>query len=114
MRWSSYLYYLKPTAERSGWLRPERLLGEKGIPKGSKAGREMFARLMERRRAAEATARCGRVRRGWFVGSEQERTMSLKWIAQRLHTGSWTYVSNLLHGTPGAPHPTQQWLPLCQ
>ncbi|HZM03303.1 MAG TPA: transposase [Candidatus Saccharimonadales bacterium] len=26
----------------------------------------------------------------------QETTMSLKWIAQRLHMGSWTYVSNLL------------------
>ena len=23
--------------------------------------------------------------------------MSLKWIAQRLHMGSWTYVSNLLN-----------------
>jgi REP element-mobilizing transposase RayT len=27
----------------------------------------------------------------------QESTMSLKWIARRLHMGSWTYVSNLLH-----------------
>ena len=27
----------------------------------------------------------------------QQTTMTLKWIAQRLHTGSWTYVSNLLH-----------------
>ena len=26
----------------------------------------------------------------------QETTMSLKWIAQRLHMGSWTYLSNLL------------------
>lgn len=26
----------------------------------------------------------------------QETTMSLKWIAQRLSMGSWTYVSNLL------------------
>jgi putative transposase len=26
----------------------------------------------------------------------QETTMTLKWIAQRLHMGSWTYVSNLL------------------
>jgi len=23
--------------------------------------------------------------------------MTLKWIAQRLNMGSWTYVSNLLH-----------------
>jgi len=27
----------------------------------------------------------------------QETTMTLKWIAQRLNMGSWTYVSNLLH-----------------
>ena len=27
----------------------------------------------------------------------QQTTMTLKWIAQRLHMGSWTYVSNLLH-----------------
>jgi hypothetical protein len=27
----------------------------------------------------------------------QETTMSLKWIAGRLHMGSWTYVSNLIH-----------------
>jgi len=25
-----------------------------------------------------------------------ETTMSLKWIARRLHMGSWTYVSDLL------------------
>jgi hypothetical protein len=30
----------------------------------------------------------------------QETTMSLKWIAQRLHMGSWTYVSRLLHEKP--------------
>ena len=27
----------------------------------------------------------------------RETTMSLKWIARRLHTGSWPHVSNLLH-----------------
>jgi len=27
----------------------------------------------------------------------QETIMTLKWIARRLHMGSWTYVSNLLH-----------------
>jgi hypothetical protein len=25
-------------------------------------------------------------------------TMTLRWIADRLHTGSWICVSNLLHG----------------
>jgi putative transposase len=27
----------------------------------------------------------------------QETTVSLKWIARRLHMGSWTYLSNLVH-----------------
>jgi len=27
----------------------------------------------------------------------RETTLGLKWIAKRLHMGSWTYVSNLLH-----------------
>ena len=26
-----------------------------------------------------------------------ETTMTLRWIADRLQMGSWTYVSNLLH-----------------
>jgi hypothetical protein len=26
-----------------------------------------------------------------------ETTMTLRWIASRLHMGTWTYVSNLLH-----------------
>jgi len=34
----------------------------------------------------------------------QESTMSLKWIAQRLQMGSWTYVSNLL-GASSKPPP---------
>ena len=31
----------------------------------------------------------------------KETTMSLKWIAQRLQMGSWTYVSNLLNARKG-------------
>ncbi len=33
----------------------------------------------------------------------KESTMSLKWVAQRLHMGSWTYVSNLLRKPPVPP-----------
>ena len=34
----------------------------------------------------------------------RETTMTLKWIAQHLHMGGWTYVSNLVNGElqPGA------------
>ena len=40
--------------------------------------------------------------------------MSLKWIAERLHMGSWTYVSNLLNEPPQAPAPAQEMPLLCQ
>jgi len=44
----------------------------------------------------------------------QETTLSLKWIAQRLHLGSWTCVSNLLHEQPQTHPPAQEVLPWCQ
>ncbi len=161
--WSSYPAYLKPPGERPRWLRVDRVLGEKGIPRDSAAGRTEFARRMEQRRAEEQTTDYSELRRGWFIGREdfrrellesrghrvgsnhygaerretaeqkaqrivvkelirlgwqeaelaaraksdpgkvelarrlrQETTMSLKWIAQRLHMGAWTNVSNLL------------------
>jgi hypothetical protein len=38
--------------------------------------------------------------------------MSLKWLAQRLQMGSWTYVSNLLNDKQPAQG-SQEVLPLC-
>ncbi len=163
-RWSSYGDYLKPAGQRPVWLRVDRLLGEKRIARDSVAGREEFARQMERRRWEELEAEFKPVERGWCLGSEEfraellaaagervgpghygaerqeigealaerlvkaglgalgwtekelskrakgdkekvalarrlraETTMTLRWIASRLHMGSWTYVSNLLH-----------------
>jgi REP element-mobilizing transposase RayT len=161
--WSSYGDYLKAPDQRPGWLRVDRLLGEKGIPKDSPAGRRQFARLMEERRAQEGDADYRQIRRGWCFGDEEfrkellaagkaagashygmerrerdeekahrliqeelkrldwkaedlakrrkgdkgkvelagrlrrETTMTLKWIADHLHMGTWTYVSNLLN-----------------
>jgi hypothetical protein len=43
----------------------------------------------------------------------KETTISLKWIAQRLQMGSWTYVSNLLSRRPD-DQAAQEVLPLCQ
>jgi REP element-mobilizing transposase RayT len=161
--WSSYGDYLKPARLRPVWLRVERLLGEKGIPKDSAAGRREFARRTETRRGQDLAQEFKPVERGWYLGGEESRrelldaakgmlrathygadrreaheakairllreemgrmgwdqaalrqarkgdkgkvrlaarlrketTMSLKWIAQRLEMGSWTYVSNLL------------------
>jgi len=162
--WSSYGEYRKTPAQRPAWLRVDRLLGEKGIPKDSPAGRAEFERQMERRRGEELGPEFKPVERGWYLGSEAfkaellaaaaervgashygaerqaagevraERlvraglaalgwtekelagrakgdkekvklarqlraatTMTLRWIADRLQMGSWTYVSNLLH-----------------
>jgi hypothetical protein len=71
--WSSYGQYLKPSALRPKWLRVDRLLGEKGIPKDSEAGRQQFGLQMERRRVDEQTADYRPVRRGWCLGSEEFR-----------------------------------------
>jgi len=38
--------------------------------------------------------------------------MSLQWIADRLHMGSWTYVSNLLRQAPTSGYPPQMTVPL--
>ena len=40
--------------------------------------------------------------------------MSLKWIAQRLQMGSWTYVSNLLNGKSPSHTNAHGQSPLCQ
>jgi len=63
--WSSYREYLKPAGQRPGRLRVDRLLGEKGIPKDSEAGRGQFGLLMERRRAEESGADYEAIRRDW-------------------------------------------------
>jgi len=44
----------------------------------------------------------------------QETTMSLKWIAQRLHMGSWTCVSNLLNEQSQTAPQGREVLALCQ
>src|SRR5579871_5558457 len=41
-RWSSYPEYLKAPSKRVKWLRVDRLLGETGIPRDSRAGRRQF------------------------------------------------------------------------
>jgi putative transposase len=179
-RWSSYGEYLKEPSQRSFWLRVDRLLGEKGIPGDTEAGRQQFAALSEKRRAEESAADYEQLRRDWVLGSEefrrellaamvgrvgpnhygaerqetglqkaerivkeelermgwpevdlrgrakghpgkvviarrlrQETTMSLKWIAERLQMGTWTYVSNLLNERAEVLT-AQELLPLCQ
>ncbi len=83
-RWSSYVEYLKAPENRPRWLRIDRLLGEKGIPWDSDAGRKEFAAQMERRRAEEADADYRALRREWCLGSEQFRKELLAAAAERV------------------------------
>ena len=62
--WSSYGEYLKPARHRPVWLRVDRLLGEKSIPRDSTAGRRQFARLTEERRREDLTKEFKPVERG--------------------------------------------------
>jgi hypothetical protein len=71
--WSSYGDYLRPAGQRPVWLRVDRLLGERGIPQDSAAGRREFARLTEQRRRADLAAEFKPVERGWCLGSEEFR-----------------------------------------
>jgi REP element-mobilizing transposase RayT len=71
--WSSYGAYLRPPAQRPGWLRTDRLLGEHGIPQDSPAGRRELARQMEERRRQETEADHERLRGGWCLGDEAFR-----------------------------------------
>ncbi len=71
--WSSYGDYLRPARQRPVWLRVDRLLGEKGIPRDSAAGRREFARLTEQRRRADQAEEFTPVERGWCLGSEEFR-----------------------------------------
>ena len=86
-RWSSYPSYLDEASRRPQWLRVDRLLGEWGIPKDSPAGRAEFAGHIRKVRIA------ARLR--------QETTMTLAWIAQRLHMGAPGHVSCLPIGRSG-------------
>lgn len=93
-RWSSYGQYLKPLGQRPAWLRVDRLLGEKGIPRDSEAGRKQFALLMERRRAEESAADYEQIRWDWVLGSEAFRQQLLAAAAERVgpnHHGAQRY-----------------------
>ena len=87
---------------------------ETAVQKAERVGKEEMERLgwaeealLARRNGHGAKVRLARRLR-------QETTMSLKWIAQRLNMGSWTYVFNLLH-EPLQTHLEEQGvLPLCQ
>ncbi len=59
--------------EHVEWLRVDRLLGELGLPKDSKAGREQLEQHLEKRRAHEEGDEFKAIRRGWCLGDETFR-----------------------------------------
>jgi putative transposase len=87
--WSSYPHYLQEPFRRPAWLRVDRLLGEWGIAKDSKAGRQQFATQMELRRRTEADADFKMLRRSWCFGSEEFRRELLAEVDKK--QGKWHY-----------------------
>ena len=77
-RWSSYPEYLKRADQRVAWLRVDRLLGELGIPQDDAAGRRRLAQAVEERRAKDPPEEWKEVRRGWFLGTAQEKERLLE------------------------------------
>ena len=66
---SRFGWYLAVPAQRPGWLRVDRLLGEHGMAGDTPAGRREFERRMERRREEETDGReWADGRRGWVWG----------------------------------------------
>jgi REP element-mobilizing transposase RayT len=89
--WSSFGYYLAGPGLRPGWLRVDRLLGEHGISKDDKAGRQEFERWMEDRRAQELEPDTWKaLRRSWCLGPPGFREKLLESLNGKLgehHSG---------------------------
>ena len=83
-RWSSWPDYLRSPGKRPAWLRVDRVLGEMGIAKDSRAGRRELERLMEARRGAEVGASYKPIRRGWFFGEKALKKELLGQMSERM------------------------------
>jgi putative transposase len=82
-RWSSYPAYLLPGRKRPRWLRVDRLLGEHGLPRDTKAARREFALRMEARRASESDPEWKPLRRGWCWGGKEFRQELLEQMREQ-------------------------------
>ena len=76
--------YLLAPSKRPPWLRVDRVFGEMGIPKDTKAGREHFRELMKQRRRSEEPDHYGKLRRGWCLGEEGFRKELLEAMGSRM------------------------------
>ena len=80
-RWSSYAEYLKRARQRPAWLRVDRVLGELGIRRHDRAGRQRFAQAMEERRGKDKPGDWKPVRCGWFLGRTQLKEQVLEMMS---------------------------------
>jgi REP-associated tyrosine transposase len=89
--WSSFGWYLAARAQRLEWLRVDRLLGEHGIQEDTTAGRLLFERRMEARRAeAGQETEWKPIRRGWCLGPAEFKARLLEQMEGKLgehHSG---------------------------
>ena len=83
-RWSSYPEYLKGASRRVKWLRVDRLLGEAGIPRDSRAGRRQFELRMEEIRQQTDAEQWRQVRQGWYLGDEEFRAELLRQVQEKV------------------------------
>jgi putative transposase len=81
-RWSSYPGYL--VAARPPWLRVDRVMGDYGIPGDTRAGRQRFEQVMERRRFEADGKDYKAFRRGWCVGSKEFREELLAQVIRKI------------------------------
>lgn len=65
--WSSLLHYLRPPAQRPGWLTTRRLLDARRLT-DDPDGRQQFERNIELRRQSQRTQDWALLRRGWWFG----------------------------------------------
>jgi hypothetical protein len=87
---------------------------ETGLQKAERMVKEELARLGWDEDQLRARRKGHRAKVILARRLRQETTMSLKWIAQRLQMGSWTYVSNLLNEPPQTQPQGQEMMLLCQ
>jgi putative transposase len=83
--WSSLIWYLAATEHRPSWMRVDRLLGEHGIQDDHAKSRQEFETRMEARRLeSEDEESLRRIRRGWYLGSDEFKGQMIERMDSRL------------------------------
>jgi hypothetical protein len=88
---------LAAAAERVGASRDGADRRESGEEKAGRIVREKLRRRGWKEEGLPGWRKGDKVKVALARRLRQDTTMSLKWIARRLHMGSWTHVSNLSH-----------------